>query len=145
MKISTKGRYGMRTLVDIALHQSEGPVPLNEIAERQGISAKYLWQVLNPLRTAGLLNVVRGSRGGYSLQHPPRETTLLDIISILEGPVAITDCSANDPACARAEHCASRGVWVDVNRTLVDALSGITLQDVLDRCEGEPSRADFVI
>ncbi len=145
MKISTKGRYGLRTLVDIALHQAAGPVPLNEIADRQGISAKYLWQVLNPLRAAGLLNVLRGARGGYALQHPPRETTLLDIISILEGPVAITDCSASESTCARAELCTSRRVWVDVNQALVEALRGITLQDVIDRCEGEPSRADFVI
>ncbi len=145
MRISTKGRYGLRTLVDIALHQSDGPVPLNEIAERQSISAKYLWQVLNPLRTAGLLNVVRGARGGYALQRPARETTLLEVVTVLEGPVAITECSAEADSCERSADCVSRGVWSDVNRALVQALGGITLQDVIDRCASDPGSIDFVI
>jgi Rrf2 family protein len=145
MKISTKGRYGLRTLMDIALHQKQGPVPLNDISARQRISAKYLWQVLNPLRTAGLLNVVRGAHGGYALARPPEQITLLDVVSILEGPVSIVDCVVGPETCGRSETCASRSIWDEVNTVLVDALRAISLADVIERQRGVAAAGEYVI
>lgn len=145
MKISTKGRYGLRTLMDIALHQEKGPVPLNDISARQDISAKYLWQVLNPLRAAGLLSVVRGARGGYALAQLPEQITLLEVVSILEGPVSIVDCVATTDACERAERCTCRSVWDEINATLVEALRGVTLADILERQRGASAAGDYVI
>jgi len=145
MKISTKGRYGLRTLMDIAMHQKSGPVPLNDIAERQSISAKYLWQVLNPLRAAGLLNVVRGAHGGYALAKSPEQITLLDVVSILEGPVSIVDCVCGPDGCERATACASRSIWDEVNAALVNALRAVTLADVVQRQRGVTAAGEYVI
>ena len=82
MKISTKGRYGLRTLMDISIHQTPGPVNLNDIAERQGISAKYLWQIVNLLKTAGFVRGTRGPKGGYVLIRDPADITMLDVIQL---------------------------------------------------------------
>jgi len=145
MKISTKGRYGLRTLMDIALHQHNGPVPLNDIAERQGISAKYLWQVMNPLRTAGVVNVVRGAHGGYSLAKPPEQVTLLDLVEVLEGPVSIVDCVQVPENCERTLICASRTIWDEINSSLIAALRGITLAEVIERQRGVTEAGEYVI
>ncbi len=141
MKISTKGRYGLRTLMDIATHQSEGSVTLNEIAARQKISVKYLWQVINPLKTAGLLSVTRGAKGGYALARPTEKITMLDVVSILEGPLSVVECIGNPKHCDQVDACVSRTVWLEVQRAAEKALSGITLATVLQRC-AEPSEAD---
>ncbi len=145
MKISTKGRYGLRTLIDIHYHQKDGPVALHEIASRQNISAKYLWQVLNPMRTAGILNVARGAHGGYMLGLPPDRITLFDIVSTIEGPVSIVDCATGDVGCGRFDSCAARSVWTDINNVLVATLQGITLASVLERCQQRSDSGDYVI
>jgi Rrf2 family protein len=87
MKISTKIRYGTRAMLELACHYGEGPIELKEIAKRESISLKYLEQVIVPLRTAGLVKSVRGSKGGYSLAKPPSDICLNDLIEILEGPL----------------------------------------------------------
>lgn len=145
MKISTKGRYGLRTLIDIYFHQKDGPVPLHDIAERQEISAKYLWQVLNPMRTAGLLNVTRGARGGYTLAVPPEQITLFDIVSIIEGQVSIVDCATASEGCSRMDCCTARSVWTEVNNLLIEGLRSITLASILDRCKKATAAGDYVI
>jgi len=134
MKLSTKGRYGLRTLIDIVLHQDEGPVPLHEIAKRQSISVKYLWQVLNPLRRAGLIVVTRGARGGYRLALPPGQLTLFDIISTIEGPVAIVDCVGEQTTCPRARNCTAHWIWARVNERLADVLRDVTLGEIVQHC-----------
>lgn len=141
MRISTKGRYGLRTLMDIAGHQSKGPVTLNDIAERQAISVKYLWQVINPLKTSGLLSVTRGAKGGYVLARRPDSITMLEIMTTLEGPISLVDCIADPATCNRIDKCVARTVWVDVNRAIEKELKRITLADVLNRC-GDSSGAD---
>lgn len=133
MKLSTKGRYGLRTLIDIVLHQEEGPVPLHQIAARQAISVKYLWQVLNPLRSAGLISVTRGARGGYRLALAPEQLTLFEIVSTIEGPVAIVDCLGAGARCPRARDCTAHWVWAEVNQRLADVLRGITLAEIVQR------------
>lgn len=145
MRISTKGRYGLRTLMDIALHQAKGPVTLNDIADRQAISVKYLWQVINPMKTSGLLNVTRGAKGGYVLAKRPDEITMLEVVTNLEGPMSIVECLANEDACDRINSCISRTVWLEVNRAVEKALGNITLAEVLRRCANSSEVDNYVI
>jgi len=132
MKISTKGRYGLRAMMDIAMHaQSGGPVFLSDIVKRQDISAKYLEQIFSTLHGAGLVNTVRGRRGGYLLTRPPDAIRLKDIITVLEGPCALVDCVTNQEVCPRAEKCAARDVWSLLSRKVDEFLSGLTLADLV--------------
>ncbi len=133
MKISTKGRYGLRTLMDIAVHQHDGPVTLNDIADRQGISAKYLWQIMNLLKTAGFVRGTRGPKGGYVLVREPADITLLDMIETLEGPVTLVECVEDPGCCDRSENCVAFTVWDEVSRSICDILKSITLAEILRR------------
>ena len=145
MRISTKGRYGLRTLMDIAMHQNKGAVTLNDIAKRQEISVKYLWQVINPLKTSGLLNVTRGAKGGYVLARRPEEITMLDIVTILEGPLSLVECLTTEDFCNRIDSCVARSVWHEVNQVVQKALSGITLAEVLRRYVDSADVNNYVI
>ena len=144
MRISTKGRYGLRTLMDIARHQSGGTVTLNDIAKRQGISVKYLWQVITPLKTANVLRVTRGAKGGFALARAPEDITLYEIVATLEGELSLVDCLGKGATCGMIETCVARTVWQDVNQAVEAALKGITLADILKRCETS-SAADYMI
>ncbi len=141
MKVSTKGHYGLRSLVDIARHQVLGPVALSDIARRQDISVKYLWQVVNPLRTSGVLKVTRGTKGGYALARAPETINMLDVWTTLEGPVAILRCLTDEVACARSGTCPARTVWDDVNQAIRQSLEKITLAQVLSQCHEEAPTA----
>lgn len=135
----------MRTLMDIAIHQSKGAVTLNDIARRQEISVKYLWQVINPLKTAGILSVTRGAKGGYLLARRPEDITMLEVVTILEGPLSIVECLTNEDFCSHIDSCVSRSVWLEVNRTVEKALSGITLAEVLRRYVDSADVNNYVI
>ena len=145
MRISTKGHYGLRSMIDVALHQAKGPVTLNDIAERQSISVKYLWQVINPLKASGFLSATRGAKGGYVLGQRPDEITMLDVLATLEGPVSILKCLTHDEACPRIGSCVGRTVWLEVNQAVEKALSNITLAEVLRRCEQSPKVDNYAI
>jgi len=145
VRISTKGRYGLRTLMDIAMHQDKGAVTLNDIARRQEISVKYLWQVINPLKTSGLLKVTRGAKGGYVLARRPEEITMYDIVTILEGPLSLVDCLASEDACDRLDSCVARSIWKEVNQAVKEALCGITLSDALFRFKNAADVNNYVI
>ena len=141
MKISTKGRYGLRIVLDVALNQEKGPVILRDIAHRQGISEKYLWQVINPLKSAGLVNSVRGARGGYVLARSPHAISIRDIVSILEGPVSLVACVSSPDACQRSPACVVREAWSQIETRLNDAMREITLKDLIQKQkEREASR-----
>ena len=133
MKISTKGRYGLRVLLDIAAHQGKGPVILRDISARQEISEKYLWQVINPLKAAGLVNSTRGAKGGYVLAKAPGDITLLEIVSILEGPVSVVDCVGTPDKCERSGTCVTRGVWEKIESGIKDSMAKITLKEIVDK------------
>lgn len=145
MKISTKGRYGLRTLMDIAVHQTNGPVNLNDIAERQGISAKYLWQIVNLLKTAGFVRGTRGPKGGYVLLRDPADITLLDVIQILEGPVSLVECVDDPDFCMRTANCVAHSVWEEVSTAIRSALRKITLSEILRRHAAAGSSSHYVI
>lgn len=140
MKISTKGRYGLRVLLDIALHHGTGTVALRDIARRQDISQKYLWQVINPLKAAGILHATRGAHGGYALARPPEQITLLDVVNTLEGPVSVVDCVAAPDTCDRSASCTAREAWSAVDAKLTAALRSITLQSLVQRHREQESR-----
>ena len=145
VRISTKGRYGLRTLMDIAMHQNEGAVTLGDIAKRQEISVKYLWQVINPLKTSGLLSVTRGAKGGYVLARRPEEISMLEVVTILEGPLSLVECLGRGDFCKHVDACVARTVWQEVNRAIEEALRGITLGDVLKRCANSAEVNNYVI
>jgi Rrf2 family protein len=140
MRVSTKGRYGLRIMMDVALNQEKGPVILRDISRRQGISQKYLWQVINPLKGAGLVSSARGSRGGYILARPPEDITLRDIVTILEGPVSVVACVESPETCERSVSCIARQAWGEIEERLNDALRGITLKDLLQRYKDQEDR-----
>ncbi len=133
MKISTKGRYGLRVLLDIAAHQEKGPVILRDISARQDISEKYLWQVINPLKAAGMVNSTRGAKGGYVLAKAPEDVTLLDIVSILEGPVSVVDCVGTPGKCVRSGSCVTRAAWGKIENGIKESMAKITLKELVDK------------
>ena len=133
MKLSTKIRYGARAMLELASHYGEGPIELREIARMQDISMKYLEQVIIPLRTAGLVKSVRGSKGGYSLGRPPAEICLNDVVETLEGPINLVDCLSDSKACKRSSFCVTRDIWADVAEAFHRVLKAITLEEMVRR------------
>jgi len=130
MKLSTKGRYSVRFMIDLALHHGEGPVLLKEIAERQEISDKYLWQLIPPLKNVGLVTSFRGARGGYTLAKAPAEITLKDIVTTVEGPLYLVDCVDDPSLCSRTETCVSRDLWDEVAQKIAEVLESYTLEEL---------------
>ena len=133
MKISTKGRYATRAMLDLALHYGRKPVLLKDISDRQGISLRYLEQIVSPLISAKLINSTRGPKGGVSLAKPPQKIKLLDIIQVLEGPVVPVDCVENPGLCTRAPSCVARDVWTELARAMHGVLESTTLEDLVER------------
>ena len=103
MRLSTRGQYGTRALLDLALHWGEEPLPLKNIAQRQQISLQYLEHLITPLIAAGIVRSVRGARGGVCLAKPPQEVRLSEVIQLLEGPITPVECVNNPRTCARSE------------------------------------------
>lgn len=137
MKLSTKGRYGLKAMFDLAMHDGTGPIPLKAIAERQQLSDHYLEQLVAELRRSGLVKSVRGAQGGYMLAHRPSEITVGDIIRVLEGPLGPSDCVLeNKPTlCDNAEHCITKIVWEKIQTSISNVIDSITLQDMLEDYE----------
>lgn len=139
MKISTKGRYALRMLLDMAQHQQEGYVTLKDIAQRQGISKKYLEQIALILGQAGILHGVRGHQGGYRLVGKPAEYTVLEILQAMEGSLAPVAClDQGDNLCSRRYECPTLPLWEGLDAVITNYLRGITLQDVMDGKVGAP-------
>ncbi|UCC59252.1 MAG: RrF2 family transcriptional regulator [Dehalococcoidia bacterium] len=133
MKLSTRGRYATRALLDLALHFGEGPLMVKDIAKRQEVSDRYLEQILTPLKSAGLVRVVRGARGGFSLARPPSEIKLIDIIQIMEGSTAPVECVDHADCCTRSESCVTREVWSELKQAINGVLESTTLQHLVER------------
>lgn len=142
MKISTKGRYGLRIMLDLAQNDGDTPRMIADICKTQGLSPKYVGRLILKLRNAGMIASVRGAKGGYKIKRMPKHITLLEIIETMEGPLSIVDCVACPKKCKRAEGCAAREIWEELNEKIRKDLESMTLQDVLNR---ENSSADFCI
>ena len=145
MKISTKGRYALRMLIDLAEHQNCGYVALKDIADRQNISKKYLEQIIPIFNKSDILKTTRGSQGGYKLSKSPDKYTVGEILRLTEGSLAPVDCVNQDPIeCERSEECPTLPVWQGLYRVINEYLDGITLQDILDR-QKERYMNDYII
>lgn len=134
MMVSTKGRYALRFLIDIAQHQGEGFVPLKDVAARQGISEKYLEIVVKELVRGDLLAAQRGKGGGYRLERAPEEYSVAEILERMEGPLVPVACLEPDRAeCARRESCPTLGLWQGLDQVIREYLSRFTLADLVGR------------
>jgi len=120
-------------MLELALHYGEGPILLKDIAERQGISEKYLWHLINPLKTTGLVNSLRGARGGYVLGKAPEAISLKAILQILEGPLCLVDCVDNPALCERSLSCISRDIWGEASKNMRQTLEDTTLAAMVER------------
>lgn len=133
MKLSTKGRYATRAMLDLALHYGGGPVLLKDVARRQQISERYLEQLALSLKAAGLVTSMRGARGGFVLARPPSEIRLCDIIEAVEGSLAPVECVDDPGVCPRAGLCAAQEVWAEMKAAISKILGSKTLQDLAMR------------
>lgn len=145
MKISTKGRYALRMMYDLALHRDEGYISLKDIAERQNISKKYLEQIVPLLNKSGVLKTNRGNKGGYMLAQKAEEYTVGDILRATEGSIAPVACLEYEPnECPRAGECSTLFVWEGLYQKIREYLDSVTLQDIIDR-NSCPEGGDYCI
>ena len=145
MMVSTKGRYALRVMADLAEHGSGSYIPLKEICERQDISKKYLEQIIPILNRSDILKTTRGFQGGYRLSKSPDRYTVGQILRLTEGNLSPVACLDHDPVeCERSPYCATLPVWQGLYRVINQYLDGITLQDILDQ-EREKYTHDYMI
>jgi Rrf2 family protein len=133
MKLSTRGQYGTKALLELALHYREGLIPLKDIAQRQQIPLQYLEHLITPLIAGGLVRSTRGARGGVLLAKSPKEIRLSEVIQLLEGSIALVECVNNPGACSRSELCVTRDVWGELKKAMDGVLESTTLQDLVER------------
>jgi Rrf2 family protein len=134
MKISTKGRYALRLMLDLAVNGGEDqPVSLKDAAQRQGLSDKYLEQIVTPLSRAGLVRSVRGAGGGYLLTRTPSEYTVGDILRPLEGDLAPVECATDSGFCEQCDECVTVELWQEIHRAVSQVVDHTTLADLLER------------
>ncbi|GAA0745926.1 Rrf2 family transcriptional regulator [Clostridium oceanicum] len=131
MKLSTKGRYGVKAMVDLAIHYGEDPISIKSIAERQKISECYLEQLFASLRKAKLIKSIRGAQGGYVLNKSPKDITVADIMGVLEGPIEISDCVEEEGFCSNKGACPTRVLWMRIKESLDNIMETTTLEDML--------------
>lgn len=145
MKISTKGRYALRMLLDLAEHQNCGYIVLKDIAARQNISKKYLEQIIPIFNRSGILRTNRGSQGGYQLARTPDKYTVGEILRLTEGSLSPVACAEEDPIqCERSGDCAMLPVWQGLYQVITEYLDNITLQDIIDQ-QKERYINDYII
>ncbi len=139
MRLSTKGRYGARAMLDLALNFGKEPVLLRDIATRQEVSEKYLEHSMSSLRNAGLVRSIRGARGGYILAKPPSEIRLSEIMEVLEGSMAPVECVDDPEVCHRAGLCVTRDIWEKMKEAIDNILESTTLEDLAERYKDKES------
>jgi Rrf2 family cysteine metabolism transcriptional repressor len=132
MKLSTRSRYGVRALLELAIDYKQGPLQIKTIAEREKISNKYLEQLISLLKTAGLVLSIRGPKGGYVLAKPPQDIKLSDVFAVLEGPVTTFDCLIDKNFCTRCGDCLTKNIWLKMQEAITGVLGSITLKDMAE-------------
>ncbi|MEG0961493.1 MAG: RrF2 family transcriptional regulator [Lachnospiraceae bacterium] len=146
MKLSTKGRYGLRAFIDLAVSDEKGPVSIASIAERQEISVSYLEQLMAKLKRAELVQSVRGANGGYILARPAEEISVGDVLRALEGSLAPVECAALDQNkathCNGSSHCVSRIVWKRINDSINEAVDSIYIGELVKESKKESIRGE---
>lgn len=147
MKLTTKGKYGVKALFELAMHEGNSPLSLKTIAERQDLSEHYLEQLVAPLRRAGLVTSVRGAQGGYVLNRPADQITVGNILRVLEGPIGYADCATEagvQNSCENADSCVAHGVWEQVRDAIVKVVDGITLEDLCRQAREDAERQNIM-
>jgi Rrf2 family cysteine metabolism transcriptional repressor len=141
MRVSTRGEYGVRAMLDLAMHFGEGAMPLRAVAEREGISESYLEQLMLALRRADLVTSIRGAQGGYKLTRAPGEIRVGDVMRAVEGPIAPTDCVGEKGAdvCRQAPCCVTRLLWSRLRDSMLAVLDSTTLADLCAQAEAMSS------
>ena len=138
MKMSTKGRYGLRAMIELASHTDEQPVPLSVIARSEEISERYLEQLMTKMKKAGLVTSCRGSAGGYSLAKKSDEISVGEVLRAVEGNLNPVDCSAStEAACENSSACVAKYVWQKVNDSINSAVDSISLAELVDKIPAE--------
>ncbi|MBC2577566.1 Rrf2 family transcriptional regulator [Peptostreptococcus russellii] len=132
MKLSTKGKYGLKAMFELALSSNGEPVSLKYIAKKQGISDQYLEQIFSILKKAGLVKSVRGAQGGYYISKEASEITVADILKVLEGDMAFTECLLDKDLCENFDSCATKYVWAKIKESIEEVTNSISLQDMID-------------
>ena len=133
MKLSTRGRYGTRILLDLAMHRDQGLVLLKDVAQRQEISLRYLEHIITPLVMAGIVRSTRGAKGGVYLARPPDKIKLIEVIQVLEGSTAPVECVDSPDLCSRSKICVTRDVWTQVKTAIDKILENTTLGDLVEK------------
>ncbi|BCS88333.1 RrF2 family transcriptional regulator [Pseudodesulfovibrio sediminis] len=131
MKLTTRSRYGTRMMIDIAQHCQEGPVRIHDIADRQGVSAKYLEKLIRKLKDIGFVTSKRGPHGGHSLAVPPEEISIGRVVYALEGDDSLVECRSDEKDCDRLDVCLTRRLWQEAADAMYDRLNTFTLADLL--------------
>ncbi len=132
VKLSTRGRYGLKAMFELSLRHNSGPTPIKEIAASQNIPDNYLEQLFYQLKKAGYIISVRGACGGYSLSKEPIEIVVGDIIRLLEGEIAPSECVSSNSNCDRSGCCVTQKVWEKIKESVENVIDKITLQDMVD-------------
>jgi Rrf2 family protein len=138
--VSTRSRYGLRFLIDLAQRGAEGPIDLGSIAERQAIPETYLAKLVVPLRNAGIIRSARGAKGGYELVRPPHDIAVLDVVEVLEGRSSLLECTERPELCARSADCPTLPIWTGLEKAVRDYLKSVTVGDA-----ASPRSADYSI
>lgn len=133
MKISTKGRYGLRIMLDLARNDGDTPRMIGDICAEQNLSRKYVGRLIIALRKAGMISSVRGAKGGYKIKRMPKDISLLEILETMEGRVSIVDCVVCPKKCAQSDGCIARDVWCELNEKIRKEFAAVSLQDILNR------------
>jgi len=133
MKLSTRGRYATRALLELALRPGDNPTTLKDIAQRQQISIRYLEHLITPLVAAGIVRSMRGPKGGISLARSPQEIKLSEVIQLLEGSTAPVECLDNPGVCDRSATCVTRDVWGELRKAMDNVLGSTTIADLVER------------
>ncbi len=135
IRISTKGRYGTRFMLELAMNFEKGPILLKDIAKNEEISEGYLQHIVDALKGGGLIHTNRIGHGGYTLAKKPEEITLREILSTLEGTISLVECVDNPNVCNRSQNCVTRGVWSELSEKFTQSLNAITLKDMTEKKE----------
>ena len=145
MKLSTRSRYGLRAIVELAMEYGKGPLQIKIIAERQDISNKYLEQLMAILKSSGLVRSVRGAKGGYVLAKEPHEVRVSDVFTALEGPLVTVECLEHPEFCTRCTDCVTRHVWAQIQDSILEVMNSITLQDLVDKSKSSKDTTNYQI
>jgi len=144
MRLSTRGEYSSLLMMELAINYGKGPLLLKDIGKAQDISLKYLGQLIIPLKVAGLIKSIRGSRGGYFIARPPDKITIAEILESSEGSLYIVDCIESPEICYKSKDCIAREIWQEASEAFLKVVKSITLKDMVNR-DLKKERDNFVV